>query len=223
MHGPGRIGMDADKGLGDCPAGEGPDLPGGLPPGDADPKGLDDEAGDDDAGQEQQDDGVVGGVVRFALVPQTLRLLQVATVDGHERPDQDCESEEIHEEREDQVKLAGQEGDPQRFGHVEFRGVKGRAEDQDRKPEKDQSMHDAGIKILEGLDLKQAVPEQQLDPLVPVVPPDFRLPDGGPHLPAPVDAVGHDPERHEGEHEQERFKMLGIPEDFPSFIADRKM
>jgi hypothetical protein len=103
---------------------------------------------------------------------------------------------------------------------MEFRGVKGRSEDENQKTEKDQAVHDAGIKILECLDLKQTVPQKELDPLIPVVPPDFRFAHGGPHLPPPVNAVSKDGHGYSGEEKKKRLKMLGIPENFSSLVAN---
>jgi len=57
---------------------------------------------------------------------------------------------------------------------MEFRGVKGRSEDENQKTEKDQAVHDAGIKILECLDLEQTIPQEELDPFIFCCPSGFQ-------------------------------------------------
>jgi len=186
------------------------------------PEGLDDETGHDDPEQQQERDGVIRRAVGLAPVGQAVGPGDVAAMEGHQDADQDGQAEEVHREGEDQVEPPAQEGDAEGLRDVKLRRVEGGAEDQDHESEEDQPVHDAGIGVLEGLDLQEAVAPQQLQALLRVVPPDLGLAHGRPHLPAAVDAIGEDAQGDKGEQKEPQFKMLGIPEDLPSFIAHGK-
>ena len=157
-----------------------------------DPEGLDDEAGHDDPGEEQQHDGVIRGVVRLSLVAEPVGPLDVPPVDRQEHADQDGHAEQIHQEGEDEIDFPSQEGPAERLRDVKFRGIEGRPEDEDKKSEEDQAVHDAGIGVEEGLPLQEHVLQERPDPLREAVHAPLRLAEGHPHLPPPVDAVGED-------------------------------
>ena len=227
MHPPGHLVEDLrlsriepGKGLGQGPAAEGPDLPGRE--GNLDPEGLDDKPGHDDPGKEQQDDGVIRGVVRLSLVAEAVGPPDVPPVGRQEDAEQDGHAEQVHQEGEDEIDLPAQEGPAERLGDVEFRGIEGRPEDEDKKSEEDQAVHDGGIGVEEGLPLQEHVLQERPDPLREAIHAPLRFAEGKPQLPPPVDAVGEDRQGDRREEKEERLKGLGIPEDLPSFISHRK-
>ena len=227
MHPPGYLveelrlpRIEARKGLGERPAAEGPDLPGGT--GDLDPEGLDDEPGHDDPGEEQQHDGVIRGVVRLSLIAEAVWPEDVPPVGRQEDADQHGHAEQVHQEGEDEIDLPAQEGPAERLGDMELRGIEGRPEDEDKKTEEDQTVHDGGIGVEEGFPLEEHVLQERPDPLREAIHAPLRLAEGQPQLPPPVDAVGDDREGDRREEKEERLKGLGIPENLSSFISHRK-
>ena len=161
---PRRAGIEAGEGLGQRPAREGPDLPGGE--GHVDPEGLDDEARHDDPEKEQEHDRVIWCVVRLSLIAEAVGPLDVAAVEGHQDADQDGQAEEVHQEREDQVEGPAQEDPSQEgLGNVNFLGDEGRPDEEDHEAEEDQAVHDPRIGIAEGLDLEKPVDQKELEPL----------------------------------------------------------
>jgi hypothetical protein len=221
VEGPRRTGIDARKGLGQGPARERPDLPGGL--GHVNPQRLAEEAGDDDPQDQQQDDGVVGGVVGLALVAETVGFLEVPATDRPQDADQDGQAEEVHEGGEEQIESPAQkEPSQQRSGKVSLLGDEGRPDEEDHKAEEDQPVHDPRIGVAEGLHLQQPVGQQQHEPLLDVVNAQFGLAQGDPELPAPVEAIGEDRHGKGRQGIEEDTEGFGIPVDLPPFVADRK-
>ena len=103
MHPPGHLveelrlpRIEAGKGLGERPAAEGPNLPGRERNGN--PERLDDKPGHDDPGEEEQHDGVIGGVVGLSLVAETVGPEDVPPVGRQENADQHGHAEQIHQE-----------------------------------------------------------------------------------------------------------------------------
>jgi len=106
---------------------------------------------------------------------------------------------------------------------VKFRGIEGGAEKEHDKSKKYQSMHDAGIRIGQGLELEKPILQKRFYPFVAVVRPVFRFADGRPHQPSPIHTIGKDGQGDKGQGKEDGFEMLGIPEYLPPFMADRKI
>ena len=219
---PRRIGIEAGEGLGQCPAREGPDLPGGV--GDVDPERLADKAGHDDPEQQQQNDRVIRGVVRLSLIAEAVGPLDIAAVEGQQDADQDGQAEEVHQKGEDQVEGPAQEDPSQEGpGNVSFLGDEGRPDEEDNEAEEDHAVHDPRIGIAEGLDLQKPVDQKEFEPLIEVVEAQLRFAKGYPELPAPVDAISKD-RQGEGRQGIEKETIgFGVPVNLPPFVADRKL
>ena len=127
-------GIDAGKGLGQVPAAEGPDLPGGMrsrwirrasmmKPVTMIPS------------RRQQHDGVIR---RCCPAFPGSRGGRAAGYSAGRPPgdaDQDGDAEQIHQEGEDEVDGPAQKGPAERLRDMEFRGIEGRPEDEDQKTE----------------------------------------------------------------------------------------
>ena len=216
-----RVLPDAGERLRQNPAGKRPVFPRGM--GHVDPQRLADESGHDNRKDQQKDDPIIGGVLRSALVTETVGLPDIAAVDRQQHADQDEQPEEVHHKRENQVEPPPQKDPPQeRTRDVGFLGDQGRPDEEDPEAEEDQAVHDPGIGVAKGFHLEESVQQQRPDPLPEAIHPDLRLAQGDPHLPAPVDPVGEDCHGEGRQGIKKNTERLGVPVDLPPLVTNRK-
>ena len=99
--------FDAGKCIGgDAPADESDPFPGSLLISYTNSQGTDEKPCHDDAQNEEQGDRVIGSIVRFSLISQTLRFDYVSAQHCHKHPDQHTKTECLHQESETQIKIA---------------------------------------------------------------------------------------------------------------------
>ncbi len=191
MQRAGGVQLDAREGVGQKPADKRPVFPGRI--GHVNAQRFSDKSRQNNGADEQKHDHVVRGVVHLSLVSQTVRLLHKTAVKGDHHPDHHKQSEKIHQEGKDQVKIAFQEGPAEeRFGDVMLPCVKRGAENQNKKTEKDQGVHNARVGVFQNLVLQEDLLENHFDSFLHVVQAKLRFAHGFPHQPAAVDAEGHD-------------------------------
>ena len=103
---------------------------------------------------------------------------------------------------------------------MEFRRIKGSTEYEADESEKNQPVHYTRIDVFECLDLKQAVRQKKFNSFRHLVISDFRFAQGGPHLPPFVNAVSKNGHGDSSKGKKESLKILSIPENLTSFVAD---